>query len=126
MQHPEQPQGPKTTFVDTLNNIRNGDVLGELTAELHTLVQAVRSTGLKGSIALQISIATATKGETHALIIQDEIKVKLPKSSHGSTFLFAGDDNSLSKRDPRQPELTGLRSVPAPVTQMQPREVARS
>ena len=99
------------SFVDTLKDIRHGDVIGELGAELSALVGAVRATGSKGVITLSITVKPASKGDVSALVLEDEIKVKPPKFPKGSTILFATEDNALQKQDPRQPELSGLRTV---------------
>lgn len=96
-------------FVDTLKDIRHGDVIGELGAELADLVGAVRATGLGGMLTLSIRVKPASKGDVSALVLEDEIKVKLPKLPRGATILFATDENLLQRQDPRQPELTGLR-----------------
>lgn len=95
-------------FTDTLADIRNGDVIGELTAELMELVARVKATGRPGTLTLTLKVKNASKGSGSALVIQDDIKVKLPTTEKGETFLFATEDGQLQRNDPRQPRLVDL------------------
>jgi len=105
-------------FTDTLTELRAGETQDELTAHLRDLVLRVRETGRPGSITLTLKVKNASKGAGVALIIQDDIKVKLPVSEKGDTFLFADADGQLQRHDPRQPrlaELDGPRVTPLTV-----------
>lgn len=113
------------SFIDTLKEIRRGEVVTDLTVELHDLVAAVRATGKKGELTIVIKVKPASKGDVNTLVIEDEVKVKLPKPEKGTTILFATDDNMLQRNDPRQPELKGLRA-PGTVTAMPEREASGS
>ena len=97
--------------LETLKEIRRGEMVTDLSVELHDLVAAVRATGKRGKVTLSITIKPASAGDVNLLMLEDDIKVTLPKSSKAATALYATDDNVLQRKDPRQPELTGLRSV---------------
>jgi len=101
-------------FTDTLRDIRGGDVIEELTAQLREVVARVRDTGRPGALSLTLKVKRASKGAGNTLVIEDDIKVKLPVAEKGETILFATDDGDLQRNDPRQPKLTGL-DKPNPV-----------
>ena len=102
----------KETFTTTLRELRGGVALLDLSEALADLVVAVRGSGMKGALLLKITVAPASKGaDNNTLILEDEVIVKRPKAPRGATVLFADNDNILSRRDPRQPELKGLASV---------------
>lgn len=102
-------------FTDVLGDIRNGDVIAELTETLREVVTRVRETGRPGSLTLTLKVKNASKGAGAALVIQDDIKFKLPTVERGETFLFATEDGQLQRNDPRQPRLVEL-DQPATVT----------
>lgn len=97
--------------LQTLAQLRKGNFVADLDTELAALVDAVRSTGRKGRLTIAIEIEPASKGEETALSISDAISVKTPQPSRGSTLMFATADGQLSRRDPRQIEMDGLREV---------------
>jgi molybdopterin converting factor small subunit len=97
------------SFVDTLKILRAGEVIGDLTADLAQLVAAVRDTGGKGKLILTLTVKSLS-GDDMALMVVDEIKVTPPKRIVATTVLYATEDNELQRKDPRQPELTGLRT----------------
>lgn len=95
-------------FTETLSDIRNGDVIAELTEALREVVTRVRETGRPGALTLTLKVKNASKGAGAALVIEDDIKTKLPSAEKGTTFLFATDDGQLQRNDPRQPRLADL------------------
>lgn len=101
-------------FLAALKELRHGAAIVDLSDALTELVQAVRLTGRKGSLLLTLTVAPAAKGEINALLLQDDLKIKAPRSERGATILFADNDGMLTRKDPRQPELLGL--VKATVT----------
>lgn len=103
-----------TVFMDTLKEIRGGAIVGELGAELQQLVSEVMATGKAGRIVLTLDVKPVKKGGDHTMLIEDDIKVKPPKHDRDGTILFATEQGALSRKDPRQPELTGLREAKKP------------
>jgi hypothetical protein len=120
----EKPDGKLTTFVDTLTELRRGKAVLDLTQVLSELVTAVREAGAGGKLILTLTVKPASSGDGNALILADSIVIKPPKLPTPVTILFANDDGKLSRNDPRQPELSGLRT-PATVSNLReaPREV---
>ena len=94
-------------FTDTLGDIREGAVVDDLTLQLRDLVQRVRETGRPGTLTLVLKVKSASKGGAinGALIIEDDIKTKLPVAERGTTVLFATEEGQLQRHDPRQPRL---------------------
>lgn len=100
-------------FTDTLIDIRDGAVVDDLTNQLRELVTRVGETGRPGSLILTLKVKSATKGQMGgALLIEDDIKCKLPIAEKGTTILFATTDGQLQRHDPRQPRLVPLDEGP--------------
>ena len=99
--------------LQTLGQLRRGLFIEDLDVELAALVDAVRSTGRKGSITLKLEIGMASKGDDMALKITDAIKVSAPQPERGDTIMYATADGRMSRRDPRQMDIEDLRVVDA-------------
>lgn len=106
------------SFIDTVRELRGGESLQDLADELQGLVAQVRVTGRPGKLAYTLTVKPASKGNVDTLLLEDAITVKAPKLDRAATVMFATANNFLSRSDPRQPELAGLREVatmrPAP------------
>lgn len=107
-------------FTDVLQDIRGGDVIHELTDQLRDVVTRVADTGRPGEIILKLKVKPASKGAGATLIIEDDIKVKLPVHEKGTTILYATKDGDLQRNDPRQPQLVGMERQTAPVVPIAP------
>jgi hypothetical protein len=92
-------------FQETILQINNGAVVGELSEALREVVAAVRATGKSASITLTLRIAPASKGITDVLTVESQVKTKLPEPDRGITIFYATDDNNLVRNDPNQPML---------------------
>lgn len=105
------------TFDATLRQIRSGGAITELSTRLAEVVSAVRSSGRGGKLRLELTITPASRGETIAVTVEDEITVKLPRPEKASTIFYTNEQNLLQRTDPRQAEFDMLRKVetPAPV-----------
>lgn len=98
-------------FEATLRELREGETLAALSTALAQLVSDVMMSGKPGKLALTVTIKPLNKGGAHVLVLADEIKVTPPKPSVESTILYATDEHELTRKDPRQPELSGLREI---------------
>ena len=98
-------------FLQMLKELHNGAFDADAAAKLKEVVGAVRATGKTGKLTLTITVKPATKGDSNALVLGDAMKVTLPQLSAGETVFFATNEDALSRRDPRQPELKGLQEV---------------
>jgi len=99
------------TFDKTLREVRGGLVVSELSQKLGEVVGAVRATGKGGKLTLELKIRPASKGETVCVMVEDEIKVSLPKPEKATSVFYATESNLLERSDPRQKEFE-LREVP--------------
>ncbi len=92
-------------FQKTMLEIANGATVGELNDALHKVVAAVRQTGKRGTLTLTVSVSPAAKGATDVLMIETQVKTKLPEPERGMTIFYATDDNRLVRNDPKQQQL---------------------
>lgn len=102
------------SFIYTLGELRMGDSLVECDEKLTELIQAVRKTGKSGKLTLAIAIKPMSGGDVMAVTLEDKITLTLPESTKGGTIMYATPGNSLTKQDPRQMMLDGLRVLDMP------------
>ncbi len=92
-------------FQKTMLEIANGATVGELNDALQKVVAAVRQTGKRGKLTLDVTVSPAAKGATDVLMIEAQVKTRLPEPERGMTIFYATDDNRLVRNDPKQPTL---------------------
>lgn len=91
-------------FSEVLKEVRDGDLATELAAKMQDLVAAVKATDKAGKIQLTLTLKPLKQGAM--LVLQDDVKLVLPEPEReDTTFVFATEDNDLTRRDPRQPKL---------------------
>lgn len=95
-------------FTDTLNTLRFGTLNDDLSDALHELIEKCANTGKAGTLTLQLTLKPGKGGQIEVI---DDLKVKLPKEEKGTTLMFATPEGNLTREDPRQLKLEGLRSV---------------
>lgn len=98
-------------FLDAIKDVREGESVVELGEALEQIVERVRETGRPGKLTYVLTVKPASKGDTHVLMVNDAITTKLPVLERSTTVFYATPEQGLSRRDPRQPELKGLRDV---------------
>lgn len=104
---------PVRPFADFLREQAKGHTHEELSEGLRDLVQRVQDTGKKGSVTLVVTVEPM-KGGGAALVVSDEIKLKLPEHDRDSSLFWADADNNLIRNDPNQLSFDSLREVPPP------------
>lgn len=114
--------GSGSAFVDAVRALQGGALAAQLDAAICELVAAVQATEAKGSIVLAITIKPFAKRNATTLVVDGGFKVKVPEVPHGGDVFFATADHALTRHDPRQPELEGLRE-PRSVVSMPARAV---
>lgn len=92
-----------TEAVEFLSSQRNATLLHDFGEELDALVRAVRETGKGGTISLTIKAKPAGKNAGPSFVFSDTIKSNPPKPDVSETIMYASEDGSLTRRDPRQP-----------------------
>lgn len=101
-------------FADWLVEQGAGRTHEDLSLALRDLSAAVRDTGKKGTLTLTVMVAPFDKSNSGALVVTDQVKVRLPEHDRRRSVYFADDVGNLTKDDPMQPTFEGLREVPAP------------
>lgn len=101
-------------FADFLQEQAKGSSHAELSEGLQELVAKVKDTGKKGSITYKVFIEPM-KGDHAALVVTDEITLRLPEHDRQSSLFFADRDNNLTRNDPNQFAFEPLRDVSDPV-----------
>jgi hypothetical protein len=99
------------SYMDTLLGLREGAAICDASEQLTELIKAVRETGKAGSLTITLKVRPASKGKTQVVMIDDTITEKIPKYDREATMFYASDENLLSKNDPRQLPLEGLKVV---------------
>lgn len=98
---------PKT-FAQLLDALRFGTLGDELDKDMKKLVEACTSTGRAGELTLKVKLKPGKGGQLEVI---DDYAVKMPKAEKGTTLMYATPEGNLTRNDPRQLELTGLRTV---------------
>ena len=106
-------QPPIRPFADFLREQAKGTTHEELGEGLHDLVARVRDTGKKGTLTLTVTVELM-KGSDKAVIVSDEIKLKLPEHDRDTSLFFADRFGNLTRNDPDQLSFESLREVPPP------------
>ncbi|MET7412476.1 MULTISPECIES: hypothetical protein [Streptomyces] len=104
-------------FAAFLQEQSGGQLHDELSTRLHELIEAVRETGKAGAIALKIDVKPIAGTDGRTVTVTDTVTSKVPKTERPKSIFFVDDTGNLSRTDPRQPVITGLREVeptPAP------------
>lgn len=110
------PAAPIRPFADFLRDQSRGSTHEELSEGLRDLVAKVLDTGKKGTLTLILTVEPMPKSDGNALIVSDEIRLKLPEFARDNSLFFADDDSNLYRTDPRQMVFEGLREVPPTIT----------
>ena len=97
-------------FQETIVQINNGAAVAELSDALAKVVASVRETGKSGSITLTLKVAPASKGNADVLLVESQVRTKLPEPDRGMTIFYATDTNLLVRNDPKQ-QMLPLRVV---------------
>lgn len=109
----DEDAGPHVRpFAEFLQQQRRGVLHGEMSEALHELLQAVKDTGKAGKLQLTINVKPAAKGNAEQVLISDLVATKKPAVERPESIFFLDDAGNLSRSDPRQPELPGIREVP--------------
>lgn len=87
---------------EVLKDLRDGELLKEFQQAIPNAIAAVMEHGRGAKITLTLSIKPKSINQVW---IADDLKVTLPEADKESTVLFVADDQTLTRRDPRQPKL---------------------
>lgn len=102
---------PIRPFADVLREQAQGKTHDEMSEALYDLAARVRATGKKGKVSLTITMEPM-KGDERVLVVSDEIKLQLPEFPRKPSIFYTADDGNLSRQNPEQLAIPGLREVP--------------
>lgn len=97
-------------FAELLTTIEQGEAHAEASRALHDLVSAVMDVGKAGVLTITVKVEPV-KGNKGQVLVGVQVAAKPPKSSPGAGVFFVDDAGNLSRHDPRQMVLDGLRVV---------------
>ena len=109
-------------FPETILQMNNGATVAELGEALEKVVAAVRAAGKSGTVTLTVKVAPASKNSTDVLMVESQVRTKLPEPERGMTIFYATEENRLVRNDPKQQQLP-LRVVDIDVQPKQLKEV---
>ena len=112
---------PVQPFLDFLRDHRDGEFHEEVSEGLHALVAAVQAVGKKGTLTIVLDVRPAGRSHNQVFLV-DEVRVKAPEPEREQAILFVDRDGNLTRANPLQQELPGLRQVPERATTT-PREI---
>jgi hypothetical protein len=94
-------------FAATLQELSGGTVAARLAEQLQELTAAVKETGKKGTLTLQLVVAPLNKGNLDNLVVSAKSVVKPPEddSATATSVFFTDKDGNLTRDDPKQPTL---------------------
>lgn len=102
------PPHPAHTFPDVLKHQRRGKLVADLDREMRELIKSVAQTGKKGTITLTLDIKARGDGQVE---VADKVAIKKPVGDRAPGIFFVTEDGGLSRSDPRQEELPGIKAV---------------
>lgn len=94
-----------------MSNVRKGEFVTEAAEEIAQVVEAVRRTGRAGTVSIKFGIKPQGNSEDGVVFVRDEVVARAPRPEKRDTVFFATDDGRLSRQDPRQSVLPGIREV---------------
>ena len=89
---------------------RGGGLHNEASEELQKVVAAVKETQKKGSLTITINVEPA-KDDEMSVVLMDALSAKAPRPSTKPSRWFTDEHGNVSRSDPRQPQITGLRDA---------------
>jgi hypothetical protein len=109
MKKERTPKAPPAEAVDNsfnrvLQDHRKGAVLTEASDALRACVDAVVRMGKPATLTLKLTVHPATRAGV-AVVIEDDLTTKLPKTKQASSIFFSDDNHNLFREDPRQQEM---------------------
>lgn len=117
------PKRAPKTFLQTVQDHHYGFTADEATAALKTCIDEAERTGKATEMIFKLKIKPVAKAQGRYDVMAD-ISTKLPPKQREAAVMFVGPDGDLTNRDPRQPDLPGLRAVesaaPLPTVRVTP------
>ena len=97
-----------TDLLQTLLDMRSGQVAADCNEKFNQVLQAVIDTGGKGKLTLELNIEPAKFGMGAAVLevsIDHNIKLKKPELEIGNAVFFVTKEGTLTRDDPAQTQM---------------------
>lgn len=103
---PDQEEAVRD-FAAVLLEIGGGRLHARLSDQLAEITAAVKESGKKGLLTVKIEVKPVPRAENGTLLVTGSSVAKAPETDEDSpaSIFFADDTGSLSRSDPRQPQL---------------------
>jgi hypothetical protein len=118
------PKKPPKTFLQTMQDHHYGYTADELTAALQQCISESERTGKPTKLTLTVDIKPVSKAQGRYNVLAD-VKTKLPAKEVEPAIMFVGPDGNLTTKDPKQPDLPGIRVVDGPRAAVRPQDEAQ-
>jgi hypothetical protein len=89
-------------FIETIVALKNGAVIQDFGERLSELVKAVRETARGGALTITIKVSPATAGSADVVVVEADVKERIPRPSLGKTVFFTTQENLLVRENPQQ------------------------
>ena len=105
-----------TVALNTLQNIRQGILLDQLSVAIHDAVNAVQHFGKPAEIIVKIGVLPmGTKGVSDAVAFTGEVSTKLPKPELEQTLFFVdANGNPTTNQERTRQRSFDIATAPAP------------
>jgi len=100
------------SFTEVIGNYRQGALDEQLAENLREIVAAVIDTGKVGKLTINLKVSPNGDGSVE---LDADVKAAVPRVTVGKALFYAEADGTLSRKDPRQPDLP-LREVRSEAT----------
>jgi len=97
-------------FAELLTILDRGSVHAEASRCLHDLTNAVADTGKAGNLVIKVEVKPL-KGSDDQLLVTAQVASKMPKSEAAASLFYRDASGNLTRNDPKQLALDGLRVV---------------
>ncbi|MEF8794005.1 hypothetical protein [Thiohalorhabdus sp.] len=111
------------SFLTNLNTQRGGALMDELGDEYRDLIAAVRETGKKGKLTLELEVKPGGGEDNEVIHVKDNVKMTVPEHDRKPSVYFSTQNNELTRQHPEQQELPVQDATPGVETQAAPKEV---
>ena len=91
------------TFLNVLEQHRQGDFVSDISAAIKQVTAAVQLTGKGGCVTLKMNMKPATYG--NAIVFEPIVKTTIPETKPAGSIFYADEDFNLVREDPNQKKL---------------------
>lgn len=92
-------------FAEFLQEQRAGVLHAEVGEALNELVAAVHDIGKPGELTLIIRVKPAARNASETVVVEDEVKMKLPQQDRPAAIFFVDKEFNLTRNNPFQVEM---------------------